>query len=145
MIVPDANLLLYAYDSSSPFHPASSAWWSRTLEGDELIGLCTPVLFAFIRISTSSRAFTQPFSINEAADRVTEWFNEPPVQLLELQPVDVRRALDLLRQAGTGGNLATDAQVAAIALRLSATVHTADSDFARFPQLRWFNPLCPNL
>jgi predicted nucleic acid-binding protein len=47
----------------------------------------------------------------------------------------------LLLNAGTGGNLVTDAQIAAISLRLDATIHTADTDFARFPKIRWKNPL----
>ncbi len=141
MILPDANLLLYAYDTSSPFHQTSAIWWSKTLDGGELVGICSPVLFAFVRISTSPRAFSRPFTIVEAADRVTEWLQERTVEFLELQPIDVHRALDLLRGAGTGGNLTTDAHVASLALRLGAIVHTADSDYARFPNVRWFNPL----
>ena len=141
MIVPDANLLLYAYDTSSPFHRASARWWSKALDGSEVVGLSTPVLFAFVRISTSPRAFTHPFTIEEATERVIDWLREPSIQLLELQLIDVHQALSLLRQAGTGGNLTTDAQVAALALRLGAVVHTADSDYARFPNLNWLNPL----
>ena len=141
MILPDANLLLYAYDAASPFHQTSATWWSKTLDGSEIVGICSPVLFAFVRISTSPRAFSRPFTIVEAADRVTEWLQEATVEFLELQPIDVYRALDLLREAGTGGNLTTDAQVASLALRLGAIVHTADSDYARFPNVRWFNPL----
>jgi uncharacterized protein len=141
VILPDANLLLYAYDSSSPFHRASSLWWSKTLDGSESVGIGAPALFAFVRISTSSRAFTNPFSIEEAAERVNNWLQQPSVQFLDLQTRDVHRALDLLRRAGAGGNLTTDAQIAALALRLGAVVHTADSDYARFPSVQWLNPL----
>jgi len=141
VIIPDANLLLYAYDSSSPLHQTSSAWWSKTLDGAEPVGLCVPVLFAFVRISTSPRAFIQPLDVKEAAERVTDWLRQPSVQFLELQIADVLFALDLLRHAGTAGNLTTDAQVAAVAWRLGAVVHTADSDYARFQNVRWLNPL----
>jgi uncharacterized protein len=141
LILPDANLLLYAYDASSPFHRASAAWWSKTLDGSELVGMCSPVLFAFVRISTSPRAFTHPFTIDEAAERVFDWLQETSVQFIEQQLADVHRAVDLLRQAGSGGNLTTDAQVAALALRLGAVVHTADTDYARFPNVNWVNPL----
>ena len=144
MILPDANLLLYAYDTSSPFHRASSVWWSKTGAGSEVVGVCAPVLFAFIRISTSSRVFTHPFSIDEAAERVIDWLQEPSVQFVELHLIDVHQTVGLLRQAGTGGNLTTDAQVAALALRLGAVVHTADTDYARFPNVRWLNPLRPD-
>lgn len=53
MILPDANLLLYAYDASSPFHQTSATWWSKTLDGSEIVGISSPVLFAFVRLSTS--------------------------------------------------------------------------------------------
>jgi uncharacterized protein len=141
VILPDANLLLYAYDASSPFHRICSTWWSKALDGRELVGICAPVLFAFVRISTSPRAFIHPLTIQEAAVHVADWLQQPPVQFLELQLPDIHRALDLLRQAGTGGNLTIDAQLAVLALRLGAVVHSADTDYARFPNLRWHNPL----
>jgi uncharacterized protein len=141
VILPDANLLLYAYDSASPFHAASAAWWTDRLSGNEPVGLCPTVLFAFIRIGTSSRAFAEPMTVHEAAGHVEQWLEQPAAQLLELDVDDVRKALDLLRAAGTGGNLTTDAQLASLALRHRAVVHTADSDFARFAEVRWYNPL----
>jgi len=141
VILPDANLLLYAYDSSSPFHAKSAAWWSKCLSGSEPIGLCPSVLFAFVRIGTSGQAFTHPLSIREASAHVQGWLEQPVAQLLQIEPQDVRQTLDLLIEAGTGGNLTADAQIAAVALRLGAEVHTADTDYARFPGVRWFNPL----
>jgi hypothetical protein len=54
---------------------------------------------------------------------------------------DVESALRLLESAGTAGNLTTDAQIAAVALRLDAEVQTADLDFGRFPGVRFMNPL----
>ena len=141
MILPDANLLLYAYDASSPFHRKASEWLTKTLLGPESVGFCVPVLFAFVRISTSVRAFTHPLTIEEAATYLAEWLDQPNAQFVEMQIIDVRYALTLLRSAGTGGNLTTDAQIAAIALRLRAVVHTTDTDYARFRDLRWHNPL----
>jgi uncharacterized protein len=141
VILPDANLLLYAYDASSPFHRKAAEWLTNTLLGPESVGFCVPVLFAFMRISTSVRAFTDPLSIEEAANHVSDWLDQPNAQLVEMQLRDVRHALALLRSAGTGGNLTTDAQVAAIALRLRAVVHTTDTDYARFRDLSWHNPL----
>ena len=141
MIVPDANLLLYAYDAASPFHSKAAAWWAACLSGREPIGLCSAVVFGFVRIGTSPKAFVKPLSIQEASGHVESWLKQPMVELLDLDAVDVRKALELLRAAGTGGNLATDAQLAAVSLRHRATVHTADSDFARFASVRWHNPL----
>ena len=141
MIIPDANLLLYAYDAAGPFHANSAAWWSACLSGREPVGLCPAVLFAFVRIGTSPRAFTEPLTVEEAAGHVEAWLQQPAAQLLEVDAEDIRSALGLLRRAGTAGNLTTDAQIAALGLRHRAVVHTADADFARFPGVRWRNPL----
>ena len=141
MILPDANLLLYAYDTASPFHAKSAAWWSACLSGREPVGLCPAVLFAFVRIGTSSRAFAQPLTVDEACSHVESWLDQPVAQLLDVDNADIRRALELLRRAGAGGNLTTDAQLAAVSLRHRAVVHTADTDFARFPNVRWINPI----
>jgi len=103
--------------------------------------LCPVVLFGFVRIATSIRAFPQPLSIEEAATHVREWLEQPVTQLIEAGSEDLRQALTLLIEAGTGGNLTTDAQIAAISLRLGGVVHTVDTDYARFPRVRWFNPL----
>jgi uncharacterized protein len=141
VILPDVNLLLYAYDSSSLFHAPAAAWWSKSLSGGEAVGLATPVLFAFVRIATSPRAFVRPMTIEAAAGHVREWLKQPVANLIEMHAEDVEKALDLLRQAGAGGNLTTDAQIAALSLRHRAIVHTADVDFARFPEVTWKNPL----
>lgn len=140
MIVPDANLLLYAYDEASPFHEKAKAWWESLLSQPEAVGLCPCVLFAFIRISTNARAYETPLTINEAADIAREWIHADCVRLLEFTAEDSEGAIGLLLQAGCGGNLTTDAQIAATARRLHASVHTADTDFARFG-VEWKNPL----
>ncbi|MDD5200798.1 MAG: PIN domain-containing protein [Terrimicrobiaceae bacterium] len=141
MILPDANLLLYAYDRSSPWHKAAAGWWSECLSGEEPIAIAPVVLFAFVRVATSPRAYDRPMKIETAASHVREWLDQPPVEVADLQPADVDLALHLLCGAGIGGNLTTDAQIAALSVRLRGEVHTADSDFARFPSVRWRNPL----
>jgi toxin-antitoxin system PIN domain toxin len=141
MIIPDANLLLYAYDSSSPFHERAANWWSQCLSGSEPVGLCGVVLSAFVRISTSRRAFESPMAIAEAAGHVRSWLQRSVTELLVLEESDLLRAMEFLEAQGSGATLTTDAQIAAVAVRCRATVHTADTDFQRFPRLRWANPL----
>ena len=141
MIIPDANLLLYAYDEASPFHRRAKSWWSTCLSGPEPVGLVAVVLFAFIRIGTSPKVFEIPFSISEAASHVNGWLEAPSTELLAVTRADVDQALAWLNEAGSGGNLTTDAQIAAVAKRCQARVHTADTDFARFPGVRWKNPV----
>jgi toxin-antitoxin system PIN domain toxin len=141
VILPDANLILYAYDESCPFHWKASRWWCDLLSGSEPVGLVGVVLFAYIRIGTSSRVFDQPLTIAEAAGHVRSWLRLPTTEFLEVVKADLEQAIAWLTEAGAGGALTTDAQIAAVARRCRAEVHTADTDFSRFPGIRWRNPL----
>ena len=86
MIVPDANLLLYAYDAESPFHRESARWWAGLLSGVEAVGLCPVVVFAFLRLSTNGKVFEKPFTVNEASQRIACWLARPNVRLLVAGP-----------------------------------------------------------
>jgi len=142
VIVPDANLLLYAYDSTCPFHAQARRWWEACLSGNEPVGLTHPVIFAFVRIATSARAFAQPMTVPQVSAHVASWLSRSVTQVIEPDADHVRCVLELLAAAGSaGGNLVTDAQIAAIALAHRAVVHTADRDFMRFPALNCLYPL----
>jgi hypothetical protein len=141
MIVPDINLLLYAYNSVSPFHGKAAKWWQECLSGLEPVGLALPVIFGFIRVGTSAQAFPAPMTCAEAAGHVRRWLNQPVAQILIPGPQHLEQVITLLQSAGATGNLVTDAQIAAIAIEQGAVVHTSDADFIRFSGLRWFNPL----
>ena len=141
MILPDANLLLYAYDQSSPFHPKAAAWCERIMSHSSPTILLPVVVFGFVRISTHSRIFTNPLSVSEASAHVRSWLDRKQVRLHDMLLEDVDAALALLEAAGTAGNLTIDAQIAAVALRLDAEVHTADLNFGRFAGVRFSNPL----
>ena len=141
MIVPDINLLLYAYDSDSPFHSRAAAWWQQCLSGTEPVGLAQVVAFGFVRVGTNGRVFRNPMQPIEAAEHVRSWQAQPIVQILEPRADHVAQVLKLLETLGTAGNLVTDAQLAALALEHGGVLHTADADFLRFRGLRWFNPI----
>ncbi|HKK17289.1 MAG TPA: TA system VapC family ribonuclease toxin [Opitutales bacterium] len=141
MILPDANLLLYAVNSDSPDHAEAHQWWRDLVQSDVPVGLYTGVVFAFIRLSTNRRVFLKPLRVEEAFAYVENWLCFPSVQLVEVELEDLAVARDLLQAAGTGGNLVSDAQIAAAARRLKGTVHSADVDFARFKGVKWVNPL----
>ena len=141
MIIPDINLLLYAYDSASPFHKPAVAWWQKCLSDREPVGLPRVVIFGFVRIGTNARAFQKPMTPAEAANYVRSWLAQPCVHVLDSGPKHVEQVLKLLENLGTAGNLVTDAQIASVALEHDAIVHTADTDFIRFSGLRWFNPV----
>lgn len=141
MIVPDVNLLLYAYDSDSPLHAKASVWWQECLSGTEPVGLPPVVVFGFLRIGTNARAFKNPMTPAEASQHVRSWLAQPVAQILESRSGHVEQVLQSLEKLGTAGNLLTDAQIAVLAVDYDATLHTNDTDFMRFAGLRWFNPL----
>lgn len=141
MIIPDVNLLLYAYDSSSSCHARAVDWWEACLSGSERIGLPHVVLFGFIRVGTHARVFREPLTPAEATRHVRAWLEQPVVEVLPPDSDHLLRTLTLLESLGTAANLVSDAQLAALAIHYGAVLHTADADFVRFPGLRWFNPL----
>jgi len=96
----------------------------------------------FVRIGTSPRAFTNPMTLSEASERVKSWLARRITQVLQPDADHVDRVLSLLAAAhSAGGNLVTDAQIAAHAMAYRAVVHTADRDFLRFPELTCYYPL----
>ncbi len=141
MVIPDSNLLLYATDTECPDHGSAAKWWQKTLHGEEEVGLCSVVAFAFVRLATNRKVFRQPLSVKDACARVANWLEFPNVIWLDAELEDFAVASRLLRQAGTGANLVTDAQIAAIALRIEGSIRSCDHDFARFPDLDWSDPL----
>lgn len=141
MIIPDINLLLYAHITSFPKHAAAKAWWEATMTGDQDVGLVPPVVFGFIRIGTNPRVFAPPMSVEVAVAHVESWLARPRVRLLAPGSRHLDVAFGLLRTLGAAASLTTDAQIAAFAVENQADLHSNDTDFARFPGLRWVNPL----
>lgn len=141
MILPDVNLLLYAYDSSSPHHNAAAAWWRQCMIGSDEVGLATVVVLGFVRLSTNSRVFQNPLTVVEAVGIVESWLTRANARVVEPSPIHLADVLTLLKKSGSAGNLTTDAQIAALALQESAILHSNDTDFLRFPGLCWHNPL----
>ena len=141
MIIPDLNLLIYAYDSSSPWHEAAKRWWTNSLSGTQSVGISWVVALGFIRLWTSPRIFRNPMTVDQAATHVESWLQRPMVRPVNPGPRHAELAFSFLRAEGKGGNLTTDAHLAALAIEANATLHTADTDFLRFPGLKWLNPL----
>lgn len=141
MKVLDANVLLYAVNSDSPHHAAAKSWLERTLSGTETAAFPWIVTLAFLRLSTSARVFPRPLEPNDALAVIDGWLSRPVVVALDPGPEHWRILKSLLEEAGTAGNLSTDAHLAAIALERGAELCSTDADFARFPRLRWMNLL----
>jgi len=141
VIVPDNNLLVYAHNDRDPQHVAAKDWWEGLLNGTERVGLSAVVVSGFVRIITNRSAFTSPMIPTVAVDMVKEWFEHPHVVSVNPGPLHLDLFRQNLKAAGVGGNLVTDAHIAAIAMEHQAEVHSNDSDFARFAGLRWHNPI----
>lgn len=141
MILVDANLLLYAEDSLSSQHEGARAWWDAQLSGTEPVGLCWPVLTAFVRIATNPRLHQRPLTLEEACARVQSWLDQPCVRWLHPTENHWRLFQQTLHAGGAIGNLVTDAHLAAIAMEHNCQLCSTDADFARFPGLKWRNPL----
>lgn len=137
----DANLLLYAVDADSPHNAAASAWLTEVLNGDRRVGLPWQTIGAFLRIVTHPRVTTNPLSAEDAWSHVQAWLDADPVWI---PPATERTAAVLARitaDVRVTGNLVPDAQLAALAIEHGLTVFSADTDFARFPEVNWHNPL----
>lgn len=141
MIILDANILLYAYDSTSSLHQRARSWVEAAFSSEEIIGLPWQSVAAFLRVVTNPRLSGDRFTVEEAVAIVDRWLAQPNVQLL----APGERHWPLLKSALTDGQahgpLVTDAQLAALTLEYGGVLHTTDRDFARFPHLRWKNPL----
>ena len=140
MIIPDVNLLLYAYSDAYPQHEKAEAWWEDQVNADIRIGLADPVIHGFLRIGTNPGIFEVPMSIDEAAGHMETMLAEADIFRAPAGPQTFDYVLRCLRDVGTGGNLTTDAQIAGLAVEWDATVCSNDADFGRFPGVKWTNP-----
>ncbi|MEI7730414.1 MAG: type II toxin-antitoxin system VapC family toxin [Verrucomicrobiota bacterium] len=141
MILVDANILLYAEDTLSPRHKPAREWWDMQMSGASPVCLCWNTLDAFIRISTNHRIFEHPLSLDAALARVQEWLNQPCTRII--QPTERHWIVfqTMLRKSQAVANLVPDAHLAALAMEHGCELFSTDNDFARFPGLKWRNPL----
>ena len=141
MILVDANILLYAEDSLSPRHQQARLWWDDQLSGSGPVCLCWPVLSAFIRIGTNPRVFEQPLSLEQALARVQSWLDQPCSRVI--RPTEQHWTIfkKMLKDGQAVANLVSDAHLAALAVEHGCDLASTDSDFSRFPNLKWINPL----
>ena len=141
MIVPDVNLLVYAHNSQSRRHEAARKWWEDLLNGTGTVGLPWVTILGFIRIATNPKILDNPLDVSSACTRVRSWLARPQTALIHPGDRHADILFDLLEEAGSAGNLTTDAHLAALAIEHQAELHSTDADMVRFRGLRWTNPL----
>lgn len=141
MIVLDVNVLLYAHMRVSPFHEIARAWFEETLSSTARVGIPLQSAMAFLRITTNQSVPLGRLEMGKALEIVESWLEQPNVQLLYPSEGHWPIFRRMLLEGRAGGVLSTDAHLAATTIEHGGTLHTTDSDFARFPGLRWKNPL----
>ena len=137
----DANLLLYAVDLRSPRHEVAEEWLTAQLNGSRRVGFPWQSIAAFLRISTNPRAVHDALDIATAWSRVQDWLETPVAWIPQAGPTHMSIFGDLLVRHDVSAGLVPDAQLAALALEHGLTVYSADTDFARFTEVSWVNPL----
>jgi len=141
MILPDVNLLVHAHNADSPVHAAAREWWDGLLAGSVGVGLPWVVQLGFIRITTHPSILQNPLAVTGVLSRLESWLALPHIHVPTPSPRHFQLLRDALVRLGTAGNLTTDAHLAALAIGRGYELHTTDADFARFPGLKWRNPL----
>lgn len=146
MIIPDTNILLYAYVPSFKEHPAAKSWLEDALtKQNETVGLAWQVITSFIRIGTNPKLFQKPITVGKIEVQLTKLIDHPLVQFVAPQSKHWSIFIDLIKKEQITADLVMDAHLAALALEHRARLATTDRDFARFTNLNFFNPIAKRM
>lgn len=140
MILPDVNVLVYAFRSDSVNHAAYREWLGRVVDGDEAFGMSPQVLSSVVRIATHPRIYAAPSRLDEALSFARVLLEQPTCSVVQPGPRHFSIFEGLCRAAAATGNLVQDAWLAALAVESGCEWVTTDGDYARFPGLRWRRP-----
>ncbi len=143
MILPDVNVLVYAYREDMAGHNRYRAWLDGIVNAGRPYGMSELVLSAFVRVVTNPRVFRNPSTSSEALSFTRRLLS--PSSCVPVRPGPAHWELfdRLCREHAVAGNLVADAYLAAIAIEAGCEFVTVDRDFARFNELRWRHPLAP--
>ena len=141
MILLDVNLLIYAINKDAPLNRKAKSWLESALSGPQTIAFPWNVLLAFVRLTTRPGLFRHPLPVETAFDLVASWLDQTSATIVHPGPRHLPILRGLLVPLGTGGNLTSDAHLAALAIECGAELCSSDNDFARFRGLKWRNPL----
>ncbi len=140
-ILVDANLLIYAYNDAATRHRSARDWLEKRLAGSTPVGLPWPSLLAFLRVATHPRIFPRPVEMQRAWDQVGNWLSSHVAWVPHPTGRHAEVLAGFLALPNVRGNLVHDAHLAALAVEHGLTLCSTDGDFARFPGLRWENPI----
>lgn len=140
MILPDANILIYAHNSASDEFPKAKAWLEETFATTTTC-LAWQTITAFIRISTNIRSFPNPYSLTEAFEIVDSWLIQPNALVIEPSGKHLTILKTISIKSNSSGPKLMDAHLAALAIDHGAVLATNDRDFLQFDGLKLVNPL----
>ena len=140
MILPDVNVLVHAHNADSLVHERARLWWDECLAGAEGVGLAWVVLLGFVRITTNRKVVARPLAVHDLMLRLEAWLALPQVHIAQPADSHFPRLRAELERLGAAANLTTDAHLAVLAMERGYVLYSTDTDFARFPGLRWVNP-----
>jgi len=141
VILPDLNLLVYAYNEDAQLHLSAKAWWEGCLSNTEPVGIAWIVLLGFVRLMSNRRVLLNPMSPSEALDHARGWLERPNSRVITPGPRHLDVLSNLLEGPSISADLVTDVHLAALAIEHQAELHSNDSDLSRFSGLRWRNPV----
>jgi toxin-antitoxin system PIN domain toxin len=143
VILVDANILIYAWAGSLPLHKPARAWLTEQINGTGRVGLPWASLLAFVRVMSNPKLVARPQPVDAAWRQVERWLDESAVWVP--QPTAAHRQVlgSVLESTTMSAKLVPDAHLAALAIEHGLVLCSTDGDFARFPGLRWQNPIAP--
>ncbi len=141
MKIVDLNIIIYAVNKDAPLHLAAKNWWEATLNQSETVGLSWVVILGFLRIITNPRIMPKPLSVEQSIDLVDSWLEQDVTQIIMPGNDHWSILRSSFNQIGVAANITTDAHLATLAIENGATLLSTDSDFSRFKNLKWINPL----
>lgn len=140
MIKPDVNILVYAYDDTSPFYKSASVWLEYTLSEEEVF-FSWQTICGFLRIVTNSKIYKHPIKLSDAIMVVESWLELENAHLISLKKENWSLFKQILIDGQAKGDLIMDAHIAAMAASCGATVASTDRDFTRFQNIKISDPL----
>ncbi|MGH7896253.1 MAG: TA system VapC family ribonuclease toxin [Candidatus Binatia bacterium] len=132
---------LYAHNRAAAGHARARTWWEDLIGCEQPVGMPWAVMLGFVRLVTHPAVLVAPLAPLEAVGHVRDWLEQPSVRIVEPGPRHLDLLGELFAATGVAGSLTTDTHLAALAIEHQAELHSSDADFARFPGLRWRNPM----
>jgi hypothetical protein len=132
MIAVDTNILIYAHRAEFPRHAAAARKLTALAAAPGPWGVPVFCIGEFVRVVTHRKVLSPPSTIDQASAFLRALTASPSFALLLAEPEYLGDFEAALRYARASGNLAFDAQIAALCERQGATLLTEDRDFQRF-------------